>query len=470
MEHFEAVDYAFASAAAKRWKEMTPEHCTFLATLMAHAREGHLALDLANHPLLPAAESFPGLGSWVKSEGSLYYLQKNWALETKILHHVHRLAHSTPPPLSPQPIDPRLNPAQKEAVDKALTYSLSLITGGPGTGKTFTAAALIAASGLKERVLITAPTGKAASLLGTAIGQRFQTSTLHSLLARQEEGVPLPFDLILADECSMIDVRLFSHLLSCIGPKTRLVLIGDKYQLPPVEAGSVFADLIDAKTLPITELSQSLRSDRQEILSLSQAIQQGDVDAVLRVIQVIETPTYPFSYFLEKPDPSTLFKHFGQFALLSCMRQGPLGVDALNKRLFEQHLASAPAGSYLPIPILITRSDYEMGLYNGDVGVVLHPTGMAYFQSGKEVPLRALPPYEYGYCLSVHKSQGSEYDEILLIAPEGSEHFGREVFYTAVTRARQKVTLSGSPSVIREAVASSSRKRSGLVDRLCASP
>ena len=159
------------------------------------------------------------------------------------------------------------------------------------------------------------------------------------------------------------------------------------------------------------------------------------------------------------------------------MRQGPLGVDAINRHFLQQSMQQVPQGSWWIVPIMITRNDYEMELYNGDLGFLVRKVTEDFslrqfalddycLMRDRKIAALNLPSFEYSYCLSVHKSQGSEYDESVILIPPGSESFGREILYTAVTRARTKVTLMCDKDLFVHAVKTSSRKMSGLCTRL----
>jgi exodeoxyribonuclease V alpha subunit len=474
--------------------------------------------------VLRGAETFPFQGTsnaWICRLDSYVYLQKNWVYESEILAHLERL---NVPALPHCTDSPHLNALQKTAVDTAMKNSLFLLTGGPGTGKTFTAAELVKArlSSLSpERrkeysIILTAPTGKAVAQLEGHLrkaldgGLQIQSGTLHSILgintySQGEDKLPLFADLVIVDECSMIDAKMFAQLLAHIITGTQVVLIGDKDQLPPVEAGSVFADLIDSGVFPSICLTESLRSDRSEILTFARWIREGKVEDVLSLnteIAWTDLDEENFSltqfyqhlwerckeYFpspcLEKPDPQQMMGQLGAFTILSCMRQGPLGVDALNNYFLHQSLKQAVEGSWWVAPILITQNDRELQLFNGDLGFVMRkigpnfllrqfdPEDAAFFPDRKEgfgfrqFSALALNAFEYSYSLSVHKSQGSEYNEVLILIPEGSESFGKEVLYTAVTRARHKVSLAGSKAALRHSLSTSSRKTSGILHRL----
>jgi exodeoxyribonuclease V alpha subunit len=399
-----------------------------------------------------------------------------------------------------------------------------LLTGGPGTGKTFTAAELVKASFHQHkqmRIILTAPTGKAVAqlegnlrnALGPEIAMR--AATLHAILGikaqpfkeeGEEEVTTLFADLIIVDECSMIDVKIFSQLLASIPKGARLMLIGDKDQLPPVEAGSIFSDLIEADVYPAAYLTECLRSDRSEILMLSHYIKEGQANAAFQFLhESIDVSWIDLeenektsselcaslweqyqkrfaTYYSQKPLPEHLFCLLGRFGFLSTKRQGSLGVEAINRYFLYQSIKQVPQGAWWVAPIMVTRNDYELELYNGDLGFLvrnftgdfslrqlkLDDTILLFDRKGgfRQIAALNLSFFEYSYCLSVHKSQGSEYDEALILTPPGSESFGKEILYTAVTRARHKVTLMCSRNLLIQTITTSSRKISGLCSRL----
>lgn len=511
------IDLCFANSILKKVHSNKEEHAALLAVLFAISREGHLALDcstqaLSNHLtqeivllVQQGAATFPEC-AWICRHEEKVYLTKNWNYVTEIMTHLNRLSSVQSDPEIPVfPENTSLNSPQQEAIRKGLTYPVSFLTGGPGTGKTYTAAELVKTClaitpDKKEfRIILTAPTGKAVSALEKNLKPiltdvPYQVGTLHAILGikeheQEQSSLPIFADLILVDECSMIDARIFARLLAAICQGARLVLIGDKDQLPPVEAGSIFADLIDLHMFPTTELTECLRSDLQSLLAFSKLIRDGNVEGSLAFLKAqteiewIDPEGYlPMHFwnrfkdryvrcFSEKPTLEALMGQKGTFAILSCMRQGPLGTDALNSFFVKQSLIHAKRDSWWTGPIMITRNDYSLDLYNGDVGFLVRKVGLESYQiedfvlfpqTGRQIPALALKGFEYSYALSVHKSQGSEYDEILILAPPGSEHFGREVLYTAVTRARQKVFLAASQDLLRQAIGTSSRKVSGL--------
>lgn len=437
----EIIDSYFAERMGAKDENET----AFLSGLMQASREGHLCLDIAacDEKVRAGAQAFSS--PYVQRFENLCYLKRNWVYETRIIDHLRRLLGST---ASIDYNSDELNREQQEAVACALSHDLSIITGGPGTGKTFIAKHLVQAVGPGARVFLAAPTGKAAARLQQS-NPGITCGTLHALLGIKSErdlvreGSYISGDLIVVDECSMIDVRLLSYFLASVHKGTRVVLMGDCDQLPPIESGSLFADLIDL--VPTARLTQSLRSDRQEILDLASAIRQGRWTGEI----------FPLKNLWEE------IRHHSweKTRILSCVREGPWGVNTLNQAIFDQ--MNHKDG---PIPILITRTDYNLGLYNGETGWLNGHE--AFFPEKGKIPLAALPAYEYAYCLSVHKSQGSEFDAVLLAVPPGSEVFGREMLYTAATRARSQIKVFSDPETIQKTLQRISRKISGIRARM----
>ena len=451
------------------------QHCTqnealrpLFNALMAASREGHLCLDLEDplttQEVRSAAAQFESHPLVIRF-GQRFYLKKLWLYETAIIQELERLMK----PLAPIAyISENLNSDQQAAVVLALSHPLSIITGGPGTGKTHVAKEIAKALGANARVVLTAPTGKAAARLRSVDPS---AATLHSLLSiRSEKDFAkgsgyLKADLLIVDESSMIDAKLFAYLLASIQSGTRIVFLGDGNQLPPVESGNLFADLVGL--VPTAYLTQSMRTDRKEVLSLAQNILDGHLEHFEADIDVIELAK---TYF---PGPTLEFLDLGSdqecFRFLSCVREGPWGVDPLNEQIAAHFRKLQKPHEFLAIPILIAKNDYKKDLYNGETAVLISSYVKplySIFSSGRKVDAALLPPYEYAYCLSVHKSQGSEYDNIVVFVPPGSEVFGREVLYTAVTRARHSVRVIGNKETIEKTINARSRKASGVRERL----
>ncbi len=486
-------------------KQFACQDGSFFVELMQSAREGHLCLEKKEAPLdLPEnsdENAFP-LEPVVR-RGDRYYLQRNWVYETHICRELARL-HQPLASKSASFDSASLLPAQVRAVEHAMTHQLTVISGGPGTGKTYTAGhmirALVAASDVKRlyKVCLTAPTGKAAqhlqsSFLSSDLPVQIQADTLHRVLGltpgRSKLFSPsmIDADVIVVDEASMIDVDLWAHLLEAVSSQTRLIVMGDPDQLPPVEAGSLFADLAD---LYGVHLDQCMRTDRKELLELSLAIQKGSVEEVLQRLESglglfspldIKALYEKFSppLFDQEPDPQVCLDFFQRSKILGALRQGPLGIDRLNEFFLQSYQKTFCKGFFWAAPILISSNDPRLGLYNGSSGVLIGPCqtvfnpreATAYFPDPLSNQLRSfspgsLPHYEWGFCLSVHKSQGSEFEKVFALFPEGSEHFGREALYTAATRAKKSLTLAASPRVLSEILRQRCRKRSAILERM----
>ncbi|WP_206996795.1 AAA family ATPase [Trinickia mobilis] len=560
---------------------------------------------------------------------------------------------------------------QRVAAVAALSGRLTIVSGGPGTGKTTTVVGVLAClidENPTLRIALAAPTGKAAQRMQEAllaqsgklpaeIAARLpQTShTLHRLLGsgpngrfRHHRGNPLPYDVVVVDEASMIDVAMAVHLVDALAPDTRLVMLGDKDQLAAVEAGAVFAELSaqpafsasgvtrvaqalgipeerfaaaladgadaakqaplggaakpvllgdagepyaeaapfgdetffaalddveafawfdepdgarignsisesaeDASTpatvshrapasTPLTDcviwLERNYRFGLDSPIGrLSVAIRRGDAGGALDALSIDpETPSAaalyedagatlaertvarlaqgfaPYAQALAKalaqrtPDPAPLFDALNRFRVLCATRAGARGVDQLNA-LMAAHvrraahvplgaprgdlLRSAPQGDLLRSagaswfagrPVMVTRNDYALGLFNGDIGIALPAAGAGadgalrvYFRAAdgslRAVSPAALPPHDTAFALTVHKSQGSEFDHAVLVLPgSASRVLSRELVYTAVTRARRAVQVIGSRAVLSQAIATPTQRVSGLAARIAA--
>ncbi len=547
---FIPLDLFFAERVLCEENAMKEEHIAFLALLLALSRQGHLAFPLerteeilqmltVKYPcdisalaqkIRIGAASLPTqrIAKLVYESHGVFYLQKNWVCEEQIAFQISRLLDTNLAPISlPLSLD-NLNSEQRAAIQNAAEHPLTLLFGGPGTGKTYTAAQLIQAFlsqdvERKMRIVVAAPTGKAVAQLDAYLRRmlidenRIRSGTCHALLglkkdnAFEKEPTVLFADVILVDECSMIDAPLFSRLLASVLEGTRLILIGDPDQLPSVEAGSIFADLVSAAQeraiIPFAELKKSLRSERSEILCFAEYVRSGQSDKAKEMLSSgavqhadldlkdscpgnvhlhlwrIFKKRFP-SFFSFEPSAADLMNDIELFRLLSCMRQGPFGVDAINRFFAEQFLEEAIGQRWWAIPILIVRNDYGLQLYNGDAGVLIRRVASSLSLGGmtqedyalfpdrahkdgfRKIPALALPSFEWGYCLSVHKSQGSEYDEVFVLIPEGSDVFGREILYTAATRARRAITCAGALDTIEKVIQNSARKISGLSARL----
>ncbi|NGX60702.1 MAG: RecBCD enzyme subunit RecD [Chlamydiae bacterium] len=457
-EGFASVDFHFARRICPEGRE---EHLLFLAYLLKSAREGHLCVSVGkslspsnSHEftplLLEGGNTLPDplFEEFLVKKGDKIYLAQNAACEELFEKHWVRLKSSSPTiPLPHEALDfLTLQPEQREAIKQSAASSLSLICGGPGTGKTYTAGRLIEAflPYLKRGVVVTAPTGKAAANLKKGLGafaEKCLCTTLHSLLREDTIGA----DLILVDEGSMVDAHLMSRLFAAVKTGSRLVLLGDPDQLPPVEVGHFFADLALSHQ-PVSYLTHCLRAELQEIVEMGAAVKRGEV-----------VPFAPLPS--QKSLVDSLLPRLSEesFALLTPMRKGPYGADALNALLYAAHRKRGGK----KIPILITRNDPSLNLFNGDTGFYFPEEKIACFGE-KEIPHYLLPHYSYAYALSIHKSQGSEYDRVTILLPPGSEVFGREVLYTAITRAKSQVELFTDAKTLEALLGKRTFRLSGL--------
>lgn len=400
-----------------------------------------------------------------------YYLQKNFALEQRCIREWERLTKATP--LHPIDLDlfenelinSTLTEEQKHACRAGCRSLVFILTGGPGTGKTYTAGRLIEIlqkAAPFHQIALAAPTGKAALNLEKSLRIKASTKTIHALLGIRSNGsYPepsiLPYDLVLIDEASMIDIELMGHLFASIKTGAKLILMGDPYQLPPVDGAPIFPSLVQKAAAKI-DLKQCLRAETSDLITFAEEIKLGQTPKINDSVKFLKTENLNtlLSAHLDLFPQSNLPPHewleaFQKFRILSPTKIGPTGSIAVNQWI-SNHLRTRV------IPIMITANDYRMGLFNGEVGVLIaeQPNRLeffsendhVYFLSGKKIPAPLLPPFELAYAMTVHKSQGSEFEHVLLLAPEGIASLSTPLLYTAVTRARKSITIWTNPCSI----------------------
>ena len=426
---------------------------------------------------------------------------------------------------------------QRQAALTALRWRFSVISGGPGTGKTTTVVRILgllleSPGGERLRIAMAAPTGKAAARLASSIAALReslpctdevkravpgQVTTIHRLLGtlpgstgfRHNERNPLPCDAVIVDEASMVDLPLMTALVSALPPQARLILIGDRDQLASVEAGAVLGDICRAAESPgsavagcVTVLDRNYRfGDGSGIAALSRAVNAGDDREALRLladagsspaISTEPTPTRDtmkkrlaapvlegFRAYLEAETPAEALRLFDRFRILTALREGPWGATGMNHAaetlLHEAGLLTSSAPFYRGRPVLVTENDYIHKLFNGDTGIILPDPKTGHFRAFFAAPdgtIRAIPPeflprHETAFAMTVHKSQGSEFDRVLMVLPpDDTILLTRELIYTGITRAKQSVTIWSEETVFSAAVKRRTERRSGLRERL----
>lgn len=422
---------------------------------------------------------------------------------------------------------------QRMAVRVASTRQLAVVTGGPGTGKTYTLARILAAlarEGLRE-IRMAAPTGRAADRMKSAVSEALKdlpeaclaephileaaansSMTLHSLLGfnpgtgrcRFHEHAPLPCEALIVDECSMVDVYLWQAILKALPSPARLILLGDPDQLESVGKGQVFGGLArsghdPASPLPpcCVHLTEARRfRDRPGIRAFAEALVAGDGTRAVSLLQesqdristglgwiAAKQGGWDFADFpapiqralkeiATAGSPEEALSAIGRACILTPQRQffmGSLALgDAISKALAR--ISTRPLNQ----PIIINRNDPETGLRNGTVGMIMGPSQggrVAYFPDTshglREVPVARLPDFSPAWAITIHRSQGSEYQDVLVFLPrEDSPMATRELLYTAITRARQSVTVVGDPAAVHKAATTPSRRTSLLEHHL----
>jgi exodeoxyribonuclease V alpha subunit len=545
--------------AARRIQALAaePDEEVGLAVALAvrSLRHGAVCLELSGlaADALPGGLTWPGDG-WaervaasrlaeagvVRVEGDLVYLDRYWREERQVRDDLVSRLTLTPPSVDTRRLEAlavRLfdeqYAEQRAAALTAARQWTTVLTGGPGTGKTTAVAGLLTLladqSDRPLRIALTAPTGKASARLQEAVrtalaGPAFDghrdavgrpvAQTLHRLLGwkrgsrnrfRHDRSNRLPHDVIVVDETSMVSLTMMARLVEAVRSDCRLVFVGDPDQLASVEAGAVLADLVDGLTRRDPRTVAALATSHRfgpEIGGLARAVRAGDADRALDLL----TTGGEHVELLDATDPAVLHvlrdrlvRHalrlreaaasgavdeaigvLDHHRLLCAHRDGPWGVGHWN-RLVERALAEhtgLPIGGgwgqewYAGRPLLLTSNDYGLDLFNGDTGVVVaRPEGM---RAAIEVPgghrelaTSRLTDVETMHAMTVHKSQGSQAASVtVLLPPDDSRLLTRELLYTALTRAEEKVVVVATPDAVRRAVRRPAQRASGLAARL----
>ena len=487
-----------------------------LSRVLAAFREQHTCVELAEHPDwiadLRQCTSLVGVPNFSSGGprppfvlddhdgSSTLYLHRSWAEERAVAESL-----------------------------KARTGSkLTVITGGPGTGKTTKVVSDLVERLSKESdsslvVAMAAPTGKAAKRMTQAIEAALEKGnapehvrkivlaspavTIHSLLGavphRRDKrftyhaGNRLIHDVVIVDETSMVSLSQMHHLLAALRPEAELILVGDPDQLASVDSGTVLSDIVDGfGPNRVTVLTEQHRfKDSTEIIDLASAIRDGKTSDVLaqlsntgesvewidpvqspeRMKNLIEVVVGHAGEVMDRAASGDLTGALavkGSLQVLCAHRHGRYGVTGWN-RLVENHLGPSTSNPwYVGRPVIVTVNDRMTKLSNGDIGVIGEgdKSRVSCFGTGQDsprIPVTRLPHVETVHALTIHKSQGSEYDHVIVVLPDqDSKILTRELFYTGVTRAAKKLTIVGSKETIEVAVSQKIRRATGLARRL----
>ena len=526
------------------------------------------ALAASRFVATPASSSEEAEAAPLVLEHGLLYLRRYREYERRLALQLRRIAARVVPETALERVAPlfaTLFPAahegdhQARAAALALRRALLLVTGGPGTGKTTTIAKLLAvriaqANASQQptlRIALAAPTGRAADRMADSLRRAVaqmaahgieaawldalpaQASTLHRLLGtipdsprfRHHADHPLPFDIVVVDEASMVDLPLMCKLAEAVADGAQLILLGDADQLPSVEAGDVLTAILhsagagdalapdDARALhallgdaPHDAEADGLhghrvhlirgyrQSEALDLAPLAEAVRGGDAEAALALLRNGELSNVHFHEGIDDPlqarpgllahwrglaaadDPALALQLANRLRLLTALREGPQGARGLNARIeaaLSGRRIGAPPAWFPGRLLLVVENSYRHGLFNGDVGICLADaagTPLAWFPGSDGVRAfhpAALPAHESAFAMTVHKAQGSEFDEVWLQLPRAdSRVLSRELVYTGLTRARTALHIAGGADVIAAALGRHAGRVSGLGWRL----
>ena len=462
------------------------------------------------------------------------YLQRYWQYEQQLISSIQQRLHQSIPNNLVVNNDAlittkQLHKDQMAAIATAISHYFCIISGGPGTGKTSTVVNILLQLVLAQpqlRIALTAPTGKAATRLQETINTVKQTlthpiaeqlpqqaMTIHRLLGvvlnspyfKHNADNLLPYDVVVVDEASMIDLPLMTKLAHAIPLTSRWILLGDKDQLASVEAGTVLGDLCEVGLKQettselqgsITLLTKSYRFNQEQgIGALAEAVKQGHSQKALHILKSTHYPEVDwldlndcedfvdcmaqhvlsgFVAYLKEKKPQAALAKFNRFRVLCALRHGRYGVVTINRLieyLLRQHeLIPTQYQWYHGKPIMITQNDYTLNLFNGDVGITLWNEQnelqvffpMADGEIRSFLPTR-LPAHETVYAMTIHKSQGSEFDNVFMLLPQQSSPIlTRELVYTGITRAKSTVSVWGTENVLKQAIRQKVERYSGI--------
>jgi exodeoxyribonuclease V alpha subunit len=537
-QQFSRLDVGFARFLGERCLvsgERKSRFETLLMLLSSRQAAGHSCVSLAADDVaLVESTGLASDGSCVMPlviEKSRLYLHRYWLYEQRLAGQLAALSDRYFAATQADEALDRYFPStcadidwQKQAAKSAVSQALTIITGGPGTGKTTTVVKILALlqemSEFPLHIALAAPTGKAAMRLQESIAINKQglpcvqsikdgipekVTTLHRLLGakppspyfRHCADQPLPYDLLVVDETSMVDLALMSKLVDALKPGARLILLGDKDQLASVESGAVLADLTQSLPGQTVELMKSHRF-QGDIKALADAVNRQQAEQAWRLLQNSDADAdasllkaEPIDFIVENyleylrlmacgADFPEVFAAFDRFRVLCSNQRGPNSVSDINARV-EQELARRNkirlGGQWYPgRPVMITANNPGLQLFNGDIGLCLaDPENdgqlRVFFLRGdgsvKKLQPARLLACETVFAMTIHKSQGSEFQRVLIMLPERiNPVLSKELLYTAITRAKTSVKIVADQAVFMAAIAHKVQRDSGLGDKL----
>ena len=410
------------------------------------------------------------------------YLYRHYQDEQRVAHSINKLRQQPDKKIKTNTkTDHIKDKNQKKAIDNALRKHICVISGGPGTGKTTIMVEILKLLKQQDKnqvIKLAAPTGRAAARMKKAItdkNQQAETYTLHRLMnIRPGQGsaahaTPIDADILIVDEASMISLELMARLLSSIRENTRIILIGDKHQLYSVAAGSVFSDICNSDIT--TELTKNYRFKQDSgIAQLAQAINQGDEKKAIQAAKNSKDINWIQDYtqinkHIQKTADRMWCENITRPHLQELETARILAVTQYDKDYINQYIKQQRPQQREGTQIMITTNNERTKLFNGDIGITTKDTVL--FTDNREIPINQIPTHELAWAITVHKSQGSEFNNITIITPKQTHQLiSRELLYTAITRARHTVTIIATEQTIKHAVNTPIARMSGLSERL----
>ena len=458
-----------------------PELARMVLRLSAALREGEVSIEVPSVGEMQGAQdarlrwdpdlSEPVFSPLVVFGGRLYFGRYFEDLR-RLAHAIEQRRNTLPEPAwhpARETLE-GLSPGQAQAIELAGRHAITFVTGGPGTGKTHLIQSLVASMAPHDHGLLLAPTGKAAGRL--PLSDRVEVKTIHRALGLRpgslrppvhHEEAPFKAQLVVVDEVSMVGLSLLRQVVEAVAPGARLVLVGDKDQLQSVAAGSVLGPVLqeslEAQTptdclAPVARLRASFRFGGP-LAGLASAAIEGDETTFFDRLNAGGTGIHWHEYQDVRDLRSRLRGSSSQ--ILCAHRRGPFGSEQINAFLVRQRQGQSR-------PIILRRTDPNLGLFNGDIGLLAGDH--AHFKE-RRVPRALLPVFESAEALTIHQSQGSEFDAVgVVLPPADSPLLSRELLYTGVTRARDDLTIFAPKESLKPCLRRAHSSAPGLADLL----